>query len=43
LNPTKNQKALSNKVKQFHEWLIKQTWLNIKIINIDDGIAICYK
>ena len=40
---TKNQKRLLSKVKEFKTWLLSKQGWNIKIIDIDDGVAICKK
>ena len=40
---SKNQRRLLTKVKEFETWLLSKQGWDIKIINIDDGIAICKK
>jgi predicted O-methyltransferase YrrM len=42
-NPNKNQKALITKIKSFESWLLNQNLLKVRIIEIDDGVAVCYK
>ena len=40
---TRNQKRLLSKVKEFETWLVSRQGWNVKIIKIDDGVAICKK
>lgn len=40
-NKTKNQQKLIDKVDKFSKWLINLKDWNVKIIDIDDGLAIC--
>jgi predicted O-methyltransferase YrrM len=40
---TKNQKKLLTKVNAFHKWLLNDSKLNVKILDIDDGVAIISK
>ena len=40
---TKNQKKLREKVDLFHKWLVNHPKLNVKILDIDDGVAIISK
>ena len=40
---TRNQKRLISKVKAFESWLVSKLDWNVKIIDIDDGVAICKK
>ena len=40
---TKNQQHLVKKVKEFQKWLENNNEWNIKILDIDDGVAICHK
>lgn len=37
---TKNQASLVKKIKQFHQWLISHKTFDVKIYDVDDGIAI---